>query len=404
MPGSSTDENTQFVKSVDSKSSLTGRFEAGLTARVASQGYTMPTDFAFIAPGRILVSEKRGLVWEANLATGRRRIALDLRKQTNTAYFRGIMTVAADPDFQADHFFYVLYTVAAGRHPATDPTTVRLTRFTLARSGRAGDPRVLLGTVRGRSCSTLPAASDCIPADVDHLGSQIVFAPDGTLYVSTGDGGGWDSRIEKTALRAQDVNALGGKVLHITRAGLGLPGNPFFDGNPKDNRSKVWALGLRNPFRLARNPRTGMLVVGDVGVHRFDEIDVVKRGADLGWPCFEGDVHHRPYSSTALCRGIYPQSASFTKPVLTEPAKTVIAGGTFVTNELAAAMHGTYVYASTGHGWVRSLSFASRGLSAVTRLVARKLPGPVAIHMSPAGDLYILCLGTGDLLHISAQS
>src|SRR6185437_14612764 len=167
------------------------------------------------------------------------------------------------------------------------------------------------------------------------------------------------------ALRAQDVNSLGGKVLHITRNGLGVPSNPFFNGNPKDNRSKVWATGLRNPFRLARDPQSGALVTGDVGSHRFDEIDVVHRGADLGWPCYEADVHHPPYASSSFCKRFYARSkSSLTWPVKTEPSTTVTVGGAFLPKGLAGDVHGTYLFASLGHGWLRAMSFSARDLAA----------------------------------------
>lgn len=401
---SAAQEDEQLIKSLKSGGRVTGDFADGLSARVALTGFTMPTDFAFLTPRRVLVSEKRGTVWEANLSSSSRRIVLDLRKVTSVGYFRGLMTVAADPRFARNHFIYVLYSVTNGKATATTPTTARLTRYTLGADGEAGHPHVLLGTARGRSCSTLPAAADCLPSDVDHLGAQIVFAPDGTLYVSTGDGGGHDLQVERDALRAQDVNALGGKVLHVTRGGLGVRSNPFFDGNPRDNRSKVWATGLRNPFRLARDPQTGALVAGDVGAHRFDEIDVVPRGADLGWPCFEGDVRHKPYAAASLCRRLYARNrSSLTWPIKTEPSKTVIVGGTFLPKGLAGDVHGTYLFAGLGHGWLRAMSFSARDLAATSHELAEKLPGPVAIHTNAVGDLYVLCLGTGDLLRISTQ-
>jgi glucose/arabinose dehydrogenase len=397
-------QDKELVTSLKSAGTVTGVFADGLSARIAASDFTEPTDFAFLTPTRVLVSEKRGVVWEANLSTNERRIVLDLRKDTSLGYFRGLMTVAADPTFARNHFIYVLYSVTNGKATSTRRTTARFVRYTLGAAGEAQSPRVLLGTVRGRSCATLPSSADCVPADLDHLGAQVAFAPDGTLFISTGDGGGYDSRVETEALRAQDVNSLGGKVLHITRSGLGVPSNPFFNGNAKSNRSKVWATGLRNPFRLARDPQTGTLVAGDVGSHRFDEIDVVRRGADLGWPCYEADVHHAPYASTSFCSSFFTRGkSSLAWPVKTEPSTTVIVGGTFLPKTLANDVDGTYLFASLGHGWLRAMSFSKRDLAATTHVLAQKLPGPVAIHTSPAGDLYILCLGTGDLLRISAQ-
>src|SRR4030095_15289535 len=60
------------------------------------------------------------------------------------------------------------------------------------------------------------------------------------------------------AFRAQDLNSLDGKILRVDPAtGLALPTNPFYDGNPSSNRSRVWEYGLRNPFRITRRPGTG---------------------------------------------------------------------------------------------------------------------------------------------------
>lgn len=114
-------------------------------------------------------------------------------------------------------------------------------------------------------------------------------------------------------MRVQDLDSLAGKILHVTRAGMGVPSNPFWTGDARANRSKVWAYGLRNPFRLALRPVTSVPYVGDVGWDDFEEIDVAPRGAKLGWPCYDGRTRARFYRRTEICRRVYAQGAAGVK-------------------------------------------------------------------------------------------
>src|SRR5581483_6455600 len=99
------------------------------------------------------------------------------------------------------------------------------------------------------------------------------------LFVGTGDGAPIDDFDD--AWRAQDLDSLGGKILHVSTSGEGLPSNPFWNGDPAANRSRVWAYGLRNPFRLTLHPGDGLPFVGDVGENATEEIDAVTAGATL---------------------------------------------------------------------------------------------------------------------------
>jgi len=90
------------------------------------------------------------------------------------------------------------------------------------------------------------------------------------------------------AFRSQSLDSLAGKILRIDPAtGQGLPTNPFFTGDPSDAASKVWALGFRNPYRIAVRPGTTgdeRLYVADVGWMDWEEINVVAAGDNGGWP------------------------------------------------------------------------------------------------------------------------
>ncbi|HJU46848.1 MAG TPA: PQQ-dependent sugar dehydrogenase, partial [Gaiellaceae bacterium] len=280
------------------KEPATGAVQAapGLRDEVVTAGFELPTDFTFLPGGDVLVAEMGGRVVRLRDGGRRRTVLLDLRDRVSTTYFRGLTAIAVDPHYRRNHHLYVVYAVRREETEGRDaPTTVRVSRFTAGEG--EGSEQVLLGTVAGGSCDDREAVADCIPANVDHIGAGLAFARDGSLFVSTGDGGRVQDDVELASLRAQDPDSLGGKVLRITRDGQGIRDNPFWTGDPSANASKVWAVGLRNPFRMSLSTGRPPLL-GDVGEARFEEIDAVPRGANLGWPCYEGRFRNALYEPT----------------------------------------------------------------------------------------------------------
>ncbi|HEX9701786.1 MAG TPA: PQQ-dependent sugar dehydrogenase, partial [Rhodospirillales bacterium] len=112
-----------------------------------------------------------------------------------------------------------------------------------------------------------------------HNGGRIAFGPDGMLYATTGE--------IFEADNAQDLKSLGGKVLRVAPDG-GIPADNPFPGSP------VWSYGHRNPQGLAWHPETGDLFIsehgpsGEFGLRAHDEINVVRKGGNYGWPLVVG--------------------------------------------------------------------------------------------------------------------
>lgn len=136
----------------------------------------------------------------------------------------------------------------------------------------ATDNRVVRAVLDGDSLGEPEPILTGIPNGFIHDGGQLVFGPDGHLYVSTGEIGEPD--------RAADPDDLGGKILRITPDGDPAPGNP-------DPDSPVWSLGHRNVQGLAfvRN----QLWASEFGADTFDELNLVRPGKDYGWPALEGE-------------------------------------------------------------------------------------------------------------------
>ncbi len=130
------------------------------------------------------------------------------------------------------------------------------------------------------------------------------FGSDGKLWASVGEGqllegsywrDNWGALAGYNRALSMDVNFLGGKILRMetnTTDGvlLGIRDNPFHAGNVRQARSMVWAVGLRNPWRCTHNPpnRATEVICGVVGFYTYESVVRIRRGDNLGWPCWEG--------------------------------------------------------------------------------------------------------------------
>lgn len=277
--------------------------------------FNLPTSIAFLPGGRMLVAEKAGRVWTV---TNGVRYPVPLWEHTAEVLNkddRGLLGIAVDPAYAANHFIYLLYTVDPDSNGVDDNPVAfgRLARYTVDFSDSnavlEASRKVLLGTVW---------SDGPVSASPSHTVGDLEFGADGSLFVSAGDGayfntedaGGRDpapflpgrtNPLEDIgAFRAQWIGSLAGKVLRIDPAdGGGYPENPYWDGDPRSARSRVWCYGLRNPFRFTVRPGTGSadpadhapgtLFIGEVGWNTWEEQDVARRGGlNYGWPCYEG--------------------------------------------------------------------------------------------------------------------
>ncbi len=294
---------------------------------VISTGLNQPIAFEFV-PGSdelMITANKTGQIKLYNFQTGQDRGSLiDLSAEVNAIADRGVLDVAIHPDVANNPYLYVFYTVDppeaagltgnAGRDGAGNRYN-QLARFTLdASTGYTtivpNSKTVILGasgngysTVSGGgavdSTSTVGQAEsgrtagggyvrDYLKMDsLSHAGGAIEFGPDGALYVSTGDGTSYNL-VDPRTLSVQNINSLSGKILRIDPiTGQGLADNPFATGDLGANASKVYQLGLRNPFSMSFD-ETGKLLITDTGWNSWEEINSGGPGANFGWPFYEG--------------------------------------------------------------------------------------------------------------------
>ena len=424
---------------------LTG-LPTGFVDELVVGGLPFPTAVAFLPDGRMLVALKRG---EVRIYQGTTPLGtfIDIADRVHDNHDRGLLGVAAHPDFPATPYVYLLYAHdPPGVYPdgvdpsAPPPTSVSARVAQLLRveadpatsytTAKPGTEVVLLGTNSTRanigsenngrdtafaSCMspktpTGTPVEDCLATDEDsHTIGTVVFAPDGSLFVSSGDGSNYGG-LDPRALRAQNLDSLNGKILRIDPlTGAGLPGNPFFDpANPSKNRSKVWAYGLRNPFRISIHPATSEPFVGDVGWNTWEEIDTGK-GANFGWPCYEGGAVSGSESGTTtsrqqsgyrsntvtgpLCQTLYDQGLGAVKaPTFSYDHSggtgASANGGAFYTGgPYPPEYDGALFIADYNRRWIRYLTFDAQGKATVHPFGAAGI-GPVQVVVGPDSNLY----------------
>lgn len=228
---------------------------------VVATGIAAPVAMQFMPDGRLLVAEQAGKLRVIKNGTLQATPMISLTVASNSE--RGLLGIAIDPNFATNKYVYLYYT------RATPEIKNRLSRFTISST----NPDIL-------DPSTEKILIDNIASDAgNHNGGAIHFGKDGKLYVATGDGGRFTGN-------SQALNSLSGKILRINSDGTPPADNPFY--NVPGSLKEIWAYGFRNPFTFAVNPVNGEIYVNDVGQNTWEEINLLEKGKDFGWPVCEG--------------------------------------------------------------------------------------------------------------------
>lgn len=281
----------------------------------------LPTAFAFLPDGRILVCEKGGRlrVIKNDSLLGPPAISLPV----NARGERGLVGVAVDPHFTINQFIYLYYTDSTGPHN-------RVSRFTM-NGDLAGSELALLD---------MPVSNATI-----HNGGGLAFGWDGKLYIGVGE--------NAMATSSQNLDSYLGKLLRINPDGTVPAGNPFTGGA---ERSRIWAYGLRNPFSIAPDLVHKRMFVDDVGDSTYEEInDASVGGRNFGYPYAEGNCTS---NCSGLTNPVYFYGYNGDRPA-PDGLGCAITGGTFFNGAISnypGTYNGRYFFIDFCGDWINYIN------------------------------------------------
>ncbi len=395
---------------------------AGFVDQEYVSGFQQAVGMTFDANGRMYVWEKGGKVWIVENGERLPDPLIDLSDEVGNWRDFGLLGFTLDPDFLANGYIYLLYIVdrhhllyagTSDYNPNTNDyfsaTIGRVTRYqaqlstgfnTVDYASRA----VLLGDSPSTGFPNLHQS---------HGTGSLIFGTDGSLLASFGDGASYSSVDEGSAsetyyqqaiddgiitsaqnigaYRTQLLDCLAGKAVRIDpMTGAGLPSNPFYQSNnPNSIRSKVWALGLRNPCRMTLKPETGShdqadgdpgaIYIGDVGWGNREELSVMAVGGlNFGWPKYEGMTHEPGYNNSTYAPSSHElpkvdwrngTPRAYVNGTIYQVGSSQVPGPTFQGNASIGGVwvgsspffpqvyQNTYFHADYGGDWIRNFSF-----------------------------------------------
>jgi len=353
-----------LLTTVALKTSIAQVYPADFGQTLVANGINDPTVLAFAPDGRIFVAQQAGSlrVIKNNALLATPFVTLTVSSTGE----RGLLGIALDPDFAVNNYIYLYYTV-----PST-PAHNRISRFTA--NGDVVEP----------GSESIVLELDPLSSATNHNGGAMHFGKDGKLYVAIGE--------NATASNAQNLDTYHGKLLRINKDGSVPSGNPFTTGS--EQRKRVWAYGLRNPYTFAVHPTTGRILVNDVGQNTWEEInDATIGGKNFGWPTTEGKFTPATYPNFTNPIYVYQHAAG-------DGNGCAITGGTFFspsTSNYPSTYVERYFFQDLCNNWINTIDPSAA--NPVRAAFATAISGDgLSITTGNDGNLYYLSR-TSDALY-----
>jgi glucose/arabinose dehydrogenase len=314
-----------------------------------------PWSMAFLPDGRLLITERPGrLRVFANNRLEETPLG-GVPKVVNRGQ-GGLLDICLHPQFERNNTLYLSF---AGDGEGGSATVAA--RATLSVGGLSGVTRIF---------EALPRASSGL-----HFGCRIVFDRQGFMYVCIGE--------RHQMRRAQDLNDLGGKVVRLHDDGRVPQDNPFVGRN--DARPEIFTWGHRNPQGMAMHPGTGRLWLVEHGPRGGDELNLLKAGANYGWPLA---THGVDYSGAII-------SNDKSLPGMEDPVRVWVpsispCGLMFYTGDKFAGWKGSLFTGALSNFALFRIELDGERYRTEERLAVDQLPYIRDVRQGPDGLIYLV--------------
>lgn len=326
-----------FMFTAPSRTLKTGNFEIDTLA----SGLSVPWDILFLPGGELLFSERPGRVrvFRNNQLEPKPALVIaDIMAQGKM----GLLGMCLHPAFAQNHFLYLAYNYKEG-----NKTFLRIARYKWGKDTLT-DAKTIV---------------EHIPGVFNHTGSRLQFGPDRKLYISTGDA---DVPVE-----AQDLKMYNGKILRLNDDGAIPADNPFVHNDTALH--EIWSYGHRNPQGLVFQPGTGLLFSSEHGPTGGDEINLIRKGQNYGWPV----IHHRDVK-----QGMMSPLMEFSPSI--GPAEAL-----FYKGNAFPSLKGHLLVGCMRGEAILNVSFRNKSISSYTFLLKNTFGRIRALAEGPDGYLYI---------------
>ena len=325
-------------------------------------GLSKAWGLAFLPDGSLLVTERPGRLRHFKDGSLSEPIAgvpaVDARDQG------GLLGLALDPKFADNGLVYLAYAEAKG--DGTNHAAVARGRLVLD----AGAPRLEGVQVIWRQTPSL--------ASTKHFGGRLVFARDGTLFITGGE-----RSITEGRMQAQRMDGTLGKVVRINADGSVPKDNPFV--GKAGAKPEIFSIGHRNILAAALHPRTGELWEVEHGPRGGDELNIVRQGKDYGWPTITYGIE---YSGGPIGQGL-TQKAGMEQPVYYWDPVIGPSGLAFYTSDAAPAWKGSLFVTGLGPKHLARLTLDGEKVVGEERLLTEVGERLRDVVVGPDGALYV---------------
>ena len=325
----------------------------------------------FLPDGRILLTER--LPGALRILDRNNVLSPPLPQITSVAAGKEIvlLDVAVDPHFARNHRIFFTFCDFV-REPTQNDTNTYVARARLD-GDKLSDVKVIFRSVPQWPAKGLGGKT----------GGRIAFGPDGNLFVTIGDR---DTSPQQTLdwMAAQKLDNDLGKLIHITPDGAPVPGNPFTA--TAGARAEIWAYGLRSPEGLAFDPATGLLWESELGPRGGDEINIIKRGANYGWPVI---THGMDYPGVPIGDGITAK-AGMEQPVYYWDPASDPAGIAFYQGRLFPQWKNSLFVAMMNGKFLDRLTISNNKVVGEEPLLADMNTRFRVVRVGPDGAVYVL--------------